>query len=319
LLRGEIASFLRIDDHVAILLCLAIISIGVITPSFRGILQGEQDFVRFSISLLLEVFLKVAFGVALVYAGMSVPGAMFGWMGGAAVALVYTLWAVFSRHGARAEAPVRLGIDVRRLAQTTICVGLATGLVTFVSFMDVLLVKHYFPAHEAGLYAAVNLTGKIVLFLVGFVPAVLLPKAVAKHANGDNPIPLLLQAATITVVMCGGTLLAFGVFPVEAVRAIAGADFIGAAPYVFQYDAAMALLAIITLLVNYRIGVHRFGFLYGLSAVFLADIIAIGLAHRTLWDIVHILLAGNAVGVAVCCYGIAARAPRSAPLAEEAA
>lgn len=318
LLQGEIASFLRIDEKTAILLCLGIISVGVVTPSLRGVLQGEQDFQRFSSSLLLEIVLKVAFGVSLVYAGMGVAGAMLGWILGAAIALLYTIWAVFRKHGAVAGAEVRLGLDLRRLARTTVGVGLATGLVTFVSFMDVLLVKHYFPAHEAGLYAAVNLTGKVVLFLVAFVPAVVLPKAVEKKTNGDDPHPLLLQAAGITVVLCGFTLCAFGLFPGDVVRALAGRDFVGAAPYVFQYDVAIGLLAIITLLVNYRIGVHRFGFLYGLSAVFIADIIAISLAHRTLWDIIHVLLAGNAVGVAVCCYGIVGDVPRRVDSVSEA-
>jgi O-antigen/teichoic acid export membrane protein len=304
LLRNQIAEFLRISDSIPIVLCLGVVSLSLVTPSVRAILQGEQDFVRYSISTVLEVFLKVAIAVALVYSGFGVTGAMGGWIIGTACALFYTAWAVLRKHGAAADATVRLSLDSRRLVQTTTGVGLASAFLILISFMDVLLVKHYFQPHDAGLYAAVNLTGKVVLFLAGFVPAVLLPKAVAKSSRGENAIPLLFQALGVTILLSGAALAFFGVLPGLVVRILAGRDFISAAPYVLQYDAAMCLLAIATLLVNYNIGIHRFSFLYALGAVVAGEIVAIALFHRSLWDVVHILLVGNAVAIAGCCVGL---------------
>lgn len=303
-LRGEIATFLRISETDAILLCLAITALSLINPSVRGILQGEQDFHRYSVSTVIEVFIKVIAGVGLVYAGFGVAGALGGWLTGTACSLAYTVWAVLRKHGSPGGAAVRLGLNSRALMQTSVCVGLSMGFVTMMSFIDVLLVKHYFPAHQAGLYAATNLTGKIVLFLVAFVPAVVLPKAVAKHTAGENSVPLLLQSCGITIVMAGAVLFVFGLFPSEVIRAVAGRDFAGAAPYVLQYDAAMCMLAIVTLLANYRIGIHRFAFIYPLGVVLCAEIVGIALLHRTLWDIVHILLAGNTLAVAGCVLGL---------------
>lgn len=312
LLQYRIAAFLRIDDGAAIVLCLAIIAISLVTQSVRSVLQGEQDFKRFAASTLLEVMVKLVAAVALVYAGFGVGGAMFGWFVGSACALAYTLWAALAKHASQGEAPPALGIDVRRLLRTTAGVGFATGFLTFISFMDVLLVKHYFDAHQAGLYAAVNLTGKVVLFLVSFVPMVVLPKAVAKKESGENPVPLLLGALTITVLLSGGVLAVFGVFPAEVLRGLAGRAFVSGAPLVLQYDAAMCLLAVVTLLVNYRIGIHRFGFLYGFGAVLLGEVVAIALDHHTLWDVVHILLLGNLCAVLVALYGITAPAKQRA-------
>ncbi len=300
LLRTQIATFLHIADRTAILLCLGIIAVGVVTPSVRSILQGEQDFARFSFSTLLEVFLKLVIAVALVYAGFGVEGAMFGWVLATICALAYTVWAVLRKHGTFADSSVHLGVDVRRLVQTTLGIGLATGFLTFISFMDVLLVKHYFDAHEAGLYAAVNLTGKVVLFLVGFIPAVVLPKAVAKNVNRENAVPLLLQAGVVTIAMSGAALVLFGLFPGQVIRALAGGAFSAAAPYVLQYDAVMCLLAIVTLLVNFKIAVHQFDFLYGLFAVAVLEVTAITVFHNSLWDVIHVLLIGNALAVLAC-------------------
>ncbi len=297
LLRTQVAAFLHIPDDAAIPLSIGILGLAFITPSVRGIIQGEQDFVRYSVSTVLEVFLKVLIAVALVYTGFGVVGAMWGWILGTLAALGYTIWAVLRKHGSLAPGAVRLALDIRRLAQTTAGVGLASGFLIILAFIDVLLVKHYFDARQAGLYAAVNLTGKVVLFVAGFVPAVLLPKAVAKSARGESAVALLLQAIAVTALMSGAALAAFGAAPALVVRILAGRDFIAAAPYVLQYDAAMSLLAVVTLLVNFNIGVHRFQFLYPLGIMVVAEIVSIALFHRTLWDVVHILLAVNALAV----------------------
>ncbi len=313
LLRGQIAAFLRIDDQAAILLCLAIIAISVVTPSVRSVLQGEQDFARFSTSSILEVFVKLVCAVALVYAGFGVNGAMAGWIVGTCCALTYTIWAVLRKHGAQPRGAVSLGLDLGRLVRTTAGVGLATGFLTFISFMDVLLVKHFFDAHQAGLYAAVNLTGKVVLFVAGFVPMVVLPKAAARKSSGESAVPLLLQALTMTVLISGAVLVLFGSYPSMVLRVLAGRAFISGAPLVLQYDAAMCMLAIVTLLVNYRIGIHRFEFLYALGAVLVCEVGAIALFHRSLWDVVHVLLAGNAVAIITCAFGVFGREERPAP------
>ncbi len=304
LFRGDIASFLRIGNDESIPLTLAVIALTFVTPSVRGILQGEQDFQRFSVSVILEALLKVGLGVGYVYAHFGVAGAMMGWLIGASIALAYTVWAVLRKHGTAADAKVRLGLDLRRLTQTTFGIGVATGLLTCISFMDVLLVKHYFDARQAGLYAAVNLTGKIVLFLVGFVPAIVLPKAVAKVAKRESPVLLLLQAAAVTFLLSGATLIAFGLMPGEVMRVIAGRAFVAAAPYVFQYDVAMGMLAVITLVVSYKIGIHRFDFLYALGGALILEVAGIALFHRSLWDIIHVLLAGNALAIIGCSYRI---------------
>lgn len=300
LLRSDVAAFLRIPNDAAIPLCIGILALAFITPSVRGILQGEQDFLRYSISTVLEVFLKVLVAVIFVYLGFGVIGAMFGWLVGTVSALSYTIWAVLRKHGTIADASVRLSLDARRLARTTVGIGLGSGFLIMLSFMDILLVKHYFDPHQAGLYAAVNLSGKVVLFLAGFIPAVLLPKAVAKSTRGESATRLLVQSAALTVLMSGAALILFGVEPVYTVRILAGRAFVAGAPYVLQYDAAMCLLAVVTLLVNFKIGIHRFGFLYGLGAIVVCEIVAVALFHRTLWDVIHILLAGNALAVLAC-------------------
>ncbi len=151
-----------------------------------------------------------------------------------------------------------------------------------------------------------NLTGKVVLFVAGFLPMIVLPKAVTVSKGGGSPVPLLIQAAVGTVAMSGVTLAVFGMIPATILRVLAGHGFVGGSPYVFQYDLAMGFLAIVTLLVNYKIGLHRFDFLYGLAAVLLCEVAAIAFYHGSLWNVIHVLLIGNALAIVACSYRLGA-------------
>lgn len=313
LLRGPFTNFLHVANDSTITLTLAIMAVTFVTPSVRGILQGEQDFVRYSISTTAEVLLKAVLGVGMVYAGFGVLGAMEGWFCGSAFALAYTIWAV-RKHRVPGTQHIRLSLDLRHAAKTTASIACATATMMLLSFLDVILVKHYYDAHQAGLYAAVNLTGKAVLFLVGFVPLVLLPKAVAAARQGRSPVPLLIQAAAVSGIMSAAALSIVGFMPVRVVGILAGHAFLSAAPYVLQYDFAMALLAGLSLVVNYKIALHRFDFLAPLAVILIGEIGAIALVHRSLWDVVHILIACNAVAILACSYRIGAKPQTMGPL-----
>ena len=308
LLRSYVAAFLHIPNDLAIVFTVTLLAFSFMVPSVRGILQGSQDFRTFSVSVVLEILLKVVLGVALVYNGFGVRGAMFGWSVATAIALLYTIWAVRRRLSDGAEGT--LSIDVKRLLRTISGVGAAIVVLTLLSFLDVVLVKHYFDARQAGLYAAVNLTGKVVLFIVSFLPMTLLPKAVAKVKQGESPIGLLLQSAAGTLVMSGAALALFAFMPAKVISLLAGHAFAPAAPYVFRYDIAMTLLAGITLVVNYKIALHRFDFVYPLFAILVAEVIAIAIWHRGLFDVVNILLAGNTIALLAVMYRVNAPGSR---------
>jgi O-antigen/teichoic acid export membrane protein len=252
--------------------------------------------------VVLEVLLKVVFAVGLVYAGFGVRGAMLGWSVATGIGLLYTMWAVRKVLAGTAEG--KLSIDATRLFKTISGVAAAAAALTLLSFLDVVLVKHYFDARQAGLFAAVNLTGKVVLFIVSFLPLTLLPKAVAKATRGESPAGLLLQAAAGTLAISGTALTVFALMPATIISLVAGQAFAPAAPYVFRYDIAMTLLAGITLVVNYKVALHRYDFVLPLFVILIAEISAIAVWHRGLMDVVNILLAGNTVALLAVMYRV---------------
>jgi len=294
--------FLHITDLWSIELIALVIGFSMLLGVLRGVLQGVENFRGFAASTMLESLLKTALGVGLVYAGFGVVGALGGWLTGTIIALGFTLWAVLWPHRDKARVPLLL--DVRRLVKTSANVALSILLITSLGYSDVLLVKHYADPTTAGLYGALSLSGKMLFFLVAFVPTVVLPKASRRAAGGASPLPLLLLAVGSVVVLAGSGLFLYFAFPATIVTLLAGKAFASAAPLVFPYGIATIFLAILNAVVFYKMAIHRFDFLVPLTLVAVAEVIGIALRHDSLAHVIEVLIAANGIALVATLYRV---------------
>ena len=294
--------FLHIADLWSIELTALVIGLSMLLGVLRGVLQGVENFRGFAVSTMLESLLKTALGVALVYAGFGVVGALGGWLTGTLIALGFTLWAVLWPHRLKARVPLLL--DLRRLALTSANVALSILLITSLGYADVLLVKHYADPTTAGLYGALSLSGKMLFFLVAFVPTVVLPKASRRAAGGASPLSLLLLAVGSVIALAGSGLFLYYAFPTTVVTMLAGKAFASAAPLVFPYGIATVFLAILNAVVFYKMAIHRFDYLVPLTLVAIAEILGIALRHDSLAHVIEVLIAANGIALLATLYRV---------------
>jgi O-antigen/teichoic acid export membrane protein len=302
-----IAAYLKIANVRAVMLSLVVIGISIVLPTIRSVFTGVEDFRTMSISAVMESTFKALLGIGFVYAGFGVVGAFGGWAIGSLITLVYTMVVLLSRFRGAPEAP--LFLDARRLVQTMAGVSAATILLTAITYADVIIVKHYADPTTAGLYGALSLSGKILLFFVGFVPTVLLPKASRRALAGESPTRILIMAMGLVLAFSGVGLVGYYVLPGFVITALAGASFAPAAPYVFSYGVATVLLAALSTVATYKIGIHRYDFVWPLAACTILELAGIALYHSTLSQIIGVLIAGNTLALLGSVYRI------NAPLA----
>lgn len=311
LLREPIARYLNIGDARVIAIAGIVLAVAVVLPGIRGIVQGAQDFKRLAISTALEACCKLVFGIGFVMAGFGLIGAILGYAAGALVSLVYTLVVV---RGYAPQSTIRLRVDISRLFATTRGVALSTFALTSMSFADLLLVKHFFSPEQAGLYGAISLVGKVLLFVVGFVPTIVLPKATARATHGEPALPILVQAFGATLMISAIGLTVIGVAPAFVIRVMAGAAYLAATPYVLEYSIAMALLAATSLVATYKIGLGRFDFVPAVVIAALGEIVAIQFLHSRLEQVIGVLVVGHGAALLASLAGVrrpvAAAVPR---------
>jgi O-antigen/teichoic acid export membrane protein len=261
--------------------------------ALRAIAQGTQDFVGYALSNSIEGIAKVLGIGALIALGLKLGGGIIGFFMGPLCAMIFLDIRLRRRYSGTPASSVHY--DWRRIINAS--AGAAAGAIslTLMGSADVVLVKHFFDPHSAGLYAAASLGGKILLYVVGFIPTVLLPQAADRHARGAQTREVLVASLVMfAVVACCG-LFVFRYFGIDVLHALVGHAFDAAAPLLVSYGSAMVLLGLTNALTYYGIATHRLAFTVPLLVSTLGTLAVIVAIHSTLAAVVTIMVAGNAV------------------------
>ncbi len=123
---------------------------------------------------------------------------------------------------------------------------------------DLVLVKHYFDATQAGLFAKAAMVARIVFFLPQPIAAALFPKVAsggeASYANGRT----LLKGVMLMLIIVAITGGFFMIFPGFMLRLLAGTADPGLIPVVRGMVLALTPLALLSALLTYEVAQHRF-------------------------------------------------------------
>jgi O-antigen/teichoic acid export membrane protein len=290
---GAISNFLRVPAW-AVILAAATTAAATLITTLRAIPQGTQDFRGFSVATMIEGAGKAGLGVILT-ARFGFGGALVGFFAGIVAGGVYVIWRLWKQY-AHAQV-VTLQVNRRRLLATTMGAAALFASTAILSYGDVLVVKHFFNAGDAGIYAAASLGGKILFFLVNFAPLVLIPKAVDRHSRGLSPLAALGGSLLMVVGLSGVGLLSFFVGAPLILHILVGTNFLAATSLLPWYGLAMALLAVTNVVASYSIALHRFAFSLPLISIALVEIVSISVYHPSLYSIVMVLAVGNALAL----------------------
>jgi O-antigen/teichoic acid export membrane protein len=267
-------------------------ALAMANAGFRALAQGMQSFGTFAVSVTTEGVVRVAAVVALLYAGLALAGGVGAFFIGSLAGLL-ALARIFGKLYAGVR-PRRIRYDWRRIVQSSAGAATAAIAVTLIGTVDVVIVKHYFGAADAGLYSAASQGGKIMLYFVGFIPVVLLPQVTDRYVRGERTRQTLAAAVGLLAVIAVCCVLGVKLFGLVLLNVLFGHAFDAAYPLLVGYSIAMVLLASINLLASYGIATHRLAFAAPLVAGTAATLVAIGLLHHTLDQVVNVLIAGMA-------------------------
>lgn len=153
---------------------------------------------------------------------------------------------------------------------------------------DILLVKHYFEAHEAGLYASLALIGRVVYFIAWMFVMLLLPTVVKLKKEGKSTLPILLKYVSyiggIAILIIAGCYL----FPNLVIQILFGNGYLEIAPLLWKYALATGVFAISNIFAYYFLSLDNYIPVI-LSGVFgLLQIGLVILFHTSLEQVVNV-------------------------------
>jgi O-antigen/teichoic acid export membrane protein len=289
---GAVARYLNLPSPWMIAVLALGFAFYVPVGARRGGMQGMCSFRRLAGSYIVEALLKVTVAVLLVVIGMGALGAI------TAISLS-VICAYF--------LPVPAELNTITDSHVPTPVGEAVQAVVFfvgqviISNCDIVLVKHFFAADTAGLYAAVALVGRVVYFASWMVVSAMFPiSAGAKPGDGHKTI--LTVPVTFVIAISGGFAALMALAPEFVLRLVFGSQFTQLQPM----DGLLALYAVMAgvyslsvVLIAYEMSrkVANTGWLQLVFA--LAIVAGIFVFHATLREVVMVQLVSMAALLAV--------------------
>lgn len=123
---------------------------------------------------------------------------------------------------------------------------------------DILLVKHYFDAYDAGLYASLALIGRIVYFVAWMFVMLLLPTVVQLKKEGEATAPILFKYVGYIAAIATAIVIGCALFPETAITILFGDSYLTMAPLLWKYALATGLFAISNIFAYYYLSLDRY-------------------------------------------------------------
>ena len=287
----QIASFFHLDSVTPVLVLGFSFSACLILEVISGFLQGLQQFRMLGIiTYLVPQGSKLLFGIALVWAGWGLPGAIAALLASTAIAIMTGLVLIRRQLAGGVHRQAQHNPRLGPILIPTLILAIFMAMPTSV---DVMLVTHFFGATDAGLYNSAATLGKVVIFLPMAVSFVLLPKVTENHTLGLGSRRILLQSLLYAFVLSGGVVLLYWLIPDTIIKLFFGPDYVEAGNLVGWYGMAMLLFSLNFVLIHYSLAIRSIGLMLLADFITLAEVVAIALVHQSLPQVIWILLLGN--------------------------
>ncbi|WP_243867112.1 lipopolysaccharide biosynthesis protein [Actinophytocola oryzae] len=265
-----------------------------------GILQGRHRFTALAALLLTDAVVRIGGTLA----GLLVTGTATGALAGTAIgaAVVATAgWVVCGR-------PRPRGHGKAHVSEVLHAVSAMLALVLLVN-LDLVLARHYLPAHEAGEYAVGAIVAKIAYWLPQAVAILVLPRLASERGRRRMvPIALAVCAALDLVVVAGSAVMGPTV-----VSVVGGADYAASPIPVWPFALVGSALSLVQILLYSRIaGNDRWSTLLIWGAVAVEVVLVTGRLHGALTQVVTAAVV--ATGTLVCASAVVELRSRREPL-----
>lgn len=214
----------------------------------RGMLQGTYSFTRLAVNFVLEAFIKIVGALVLLHYGFGVTGVI--------AAVVISIIIAYLTAGpaikTKLSPPIRITASFREGMQAVV---FFFGQVV-ISNLDILLVKHYFAADVAGLYAVVALVGRVVYMFSWSVISSMFPVSAATVQQKASR-KVLQSALWLVSGMTSLFTLAVWLAPVSLWKTVLGATFLDASHVSFSsllasYSAMTSVYSVAVVLLTYE-------------------------------------------------------------------
>jgi O-antigen/teichoic acid export membrane protein len=287
-----IANYLNIPVISPVMITGIILFFGILLPINYGALQGLERFASLGVVQVTGAFTRIFFGVVFVLIGFGVNGALFAALVSSFALLFITWWYLRDVWSIR-PYDTNIGKSVIYKYMVPVSISyIAYGIVTYV---DVVVVKHYFNALDAGYYSTVSMIGKAFLFPPMAFASALFPKVSGSYEKGLKTRNLLMKTMLYGCLICFAGIMVCCLFtkPILFVlmkKSDLTEDALKVLVPLLRYMGfAITPYGLACIMINYYLAKHWYGFLPYLILGTIMQVVFLFVFHETLIQVLTVL------------------------------
>jgi len=276
-----------------ILICGGVIMLSLFSPPLTSLFQSFQKFVIYSLIGIVSSFGKLILGAVLMFLGYKVLGGLAGYLAGtifmSLIALIFA-FGIFKKKIGSINIKTLPAVSLTPICKYFFPVAVIMLSFTFLTNIDVVLVKHFFSPLDAGYYSIAQIVGKIALFLPSALAIVIFPKSTKAHVTNGTSVNLLYKSLFLAGICCFVfTMLSF-LFPDLLLRILTGKFNPVSRELVGLFALSMSFYALTWIVINYSLATHNPKSVLPLLAIAILEAVAIYSFHPSLIMVLYILL-----------------------------
>jgi O-antigen/teichoic acid export membrane protein len=279
--------FLRLEDPAILLVALLFIVASLLLSLGRGALEGCQLFGSLAANVGLEGLLRFVLGFLFVLWLASVRAVIWAYVLAALLPVLPIVHQLGRRRSGSME-PARMNLSRELWAMLA-----GQGLIEVVANADMIAVKHFLPAQQAGLYAVLFSAGKFVLFAANAITTVMFPQVVEAVRRGERSLRVILETGLLLTGICAAFVIFSALGGSFVILLLFGSEYLPAAPLLGPYTAGILFLSLSLFIVRYLMAKGWYSFLGVLLLGAGAEIAALAAWHADTRQVVLVFIAVN--------------------------
>lgn len=252
----------------------------------RGLYQGKEQLINMAKTYQIEMWSRLVLTLLCILLFKTQPA--IGVALGVSLSLIAAQFPRAKDKAKNSRVGVLTQTALREILQFFVITACYEGTQILINNSDILLVKHYFDAYQAGLYASLALIGRVVYFVAWMFVMLLLPEVVRKHKAGESTQTILFKYVSYISILALSIVAACFLFSNLIVQMMFGEAYVSVSHLLGPYALATGLFAVANLFTYYFLSLGKYTPVY-LS--FIGGFLQIGgiiLMHNSLEQVVWV-------------------------------
>lgn len=284
-----INDFFNIKSVNLVILTGIMVSFSLVSSINHGVLRGLLFFKILAFLGIITVLIKLLFGWYSVSNHYAVFGALLAIFLSNFISWLISFYPI--RHLLKETRKESFGLR-KKILSFSLPTFLVTAATTLFLNSDLLLVKHFFNAEEAGIYVSSSIMGRAIFYALSPIPSVLFPIVSQKFAKGKEVVKELVLGMFLTLLAgLFGVLFYFSHSDFIVKVFFPNPSYQKAEAIIGFYALYMLVYALVSLLIQFFLVVENKKICYISLCFSVLQAITIAIFHKSLLQIIFISIA----------------------------